>query len=95
MFNQYYDTIEYKKQLGKDKFGGITYSQAESKSVRFVKGADTINLDGEKMVTRYKRTYHTPFEVKEGDMIDNHLVTDVKPARDLNGTIHFWIVGVI
>ena len=95
MFNKYYDHVEYKQSAGKDKFGNIEYAEPKQQLVRYVKGLDTITLEGEKIVTRYKRTYHTPFEVKEGDLIDNHIVTDVRPSRDINGTIHFWIVGVV
>ena len=95
MGGNYYDEIEYKQAVGKSKFGCIEYKPSEKRMVSHVKGKDIKVFEGEKEVTKYKRIYHTPFEVKEGDMIDNHLVTDVRPDRDLSGKVHFWIVGVI
>lgn len=95
MFGGYYDTVEYKAIQGKDKFGTITYAEPDDKQVRFVKGQDVISIDGEKQIIRYKRIYHTPFEVKEGDLLDGHNVTDIRPSRDLHGNIHFYIVGTV
>ena len=91
----FYDKVHYKKSNGKSKFGNITYSDTESKMVRYVKGSDVINIEGEKTVVKYVRTYHCPFEVKEGDLIDDHLVTESRPSRDIRGNIHYWIVRTV
>lgn len=95
MFDNYYDLVEYKEAVGKNEFGNIEYHQPEMRYTRYVKGLDVISVEGEKTIVRYKRVYHCPFEVKEGDKIDNHLVTDVRPSRDISGHIHFWIVGTV
>lgn len=97
MFNEYYDEVDY-KQGGteeKDKFGSIIYKETEKKLVRYVKGSDSFGFNGDKIQGAYKRTYHCPFKVTEGDSIDNHVVTEVRPSRGLDGTIHFWIVRTV
>lgn len=95
MLGNFIDDIKYKKSTGRSKLGNIEYQPEEIRKASYVKGKDIEVVEGDKKVTKYKRIYHTPFEVKEGDMIDGHLVVDVRPSRDLRGKVYFWIVGVI
>lgn len=91
----FYDTVEYKKANNKDKYGNIVYSEPETKLVRYVKGSDIIKYNGENTAVEYGRVYHCPFEAGKGDIIDNHLVIDSRPARDIKGTVHYWVVKTV
>lgn len=95
MFDRYYDTVEYEAAGGSDKSGNPIYQMPKQVNVRFVKGGEVQTVAGDRIITQYKRVYHTPFEVKQGDKLDGHLVTDVKPSRDISGQIYFYIVGTV
>ena len=95
MWDNYYDKVMYKEKQEKlDSFGNIVYKEARQISVREVSGGIDFEATNNSLKTKYSKEYHIPFEVKEGDKIDNKLVVNVEPSRDIFGNLHFCIAKV-
>ena len=95
MWNNYYDKVMYKEKQEKlDSFGNIVYKEARQINVREVSGGIDFETTNSSIKTKYSKEYHIPFEVKEGDKIDDRLVVSVEASRDVFGNFHFCIVGV-
>ena len=95
MWDNYYDKVMYKEKQEKlDSFGNIVYKEARQIDVREVSGGIDFEATNSSIKTKYSKEYHIPFEVKEGDKIDNKLVVNVEPSRDIFGNLHFCIAKV-
>lgn len=95
MWDNYYDSVEYKEKSDKlDNFGNIVYLPPRDIKVRYVSGGEKFIISKDDTSTKYTKEYHIPFLVKEGDKIDDKLVVAVEPNRDVFGNFHFCIVKV-
>ena len=95
MWDNYCDKVMYKeKQEDLDSFGNIVYKEARQINVREVSGGIDFETTNSSIKTKYSKEYHIPFEVKEGDKIDDRLVVSVEASRDVFGNFHFCIAGV-
>ena len=95
MWDNYYDKVMYKEKQEKlDSFGNIVYKEARQIDVREVSGGIDFEATNNSIKTKYSKEYHIPFEVKEGDKIDDRLVVYVDSNKDVFGNFHFCIAGV-
>ena len=95
MWDNYYDKVMYKEKQEKlDSFGNIVYKEARQIDVREVSGGIDFEATNSSIKTKYSKEYHIPFEVKEGDKIDDRLIVYVDNNKDVFGNFHFCIAGV-
>lgn len=95
MWNDYYDKVEYLEKEDKlDKSGNIVYKSPRTIDVRYVGGGEKYIVSKDGTSTKYTKEYHVPFMIKEGDKLDDKLVVNVEPSRDVFGNFHFCIVKV-
>lgn len=95
IWNNYYDTVNYKKKSGKlDKGGALIYDIDKQIQVRQVSGGEQqiLNIEGREI--KYTKEYQIPFMIDEGDLIDNRIVVFVEPSKDVFGNFHFCIAKV-
>lgn len=92
MFNLYNLTVSYKQADGLDMSGNKKYKPQRSIKARQVSGGVRYVVDKEHTDTIKNKEFHIPFEIFEGDMINDRLVKSVEPANDVFGKTQFWVV---
>jgi len=95
MWDNYNDSVTFNKKIDVDSFKKPVYSETEQKLVRYVKGYDSYDIDSKVTTSVFKRVYEAPFEIKEGDKIDNRLVKEAKPVNHMFGGVAFYQAVVV
>ena len=95
MWDNYYDKVSYEQKTTElDSAGYDLYLPPRIIDVRYVAGGNQFDINSEDTGLKYTKKYHIPFMVNEGDKIDNRLVVEVEPSRDVFGNLHYCIVKV-
>lgn len=94
MWNNYYDSVVYKKKIAEDAGGNIIYDSPLDIHVRNVSGGKDYKFTSEETIIKYTKEYQIPFMINEGDLIDGRLVLNVEASKDVFGKFHFCIAKV-
>lgn len=96
LFNNYYDTVEYKKKTGIDRSGNAVYSDPVQMQVRFVSGGETLYIEKTGTTIKFTREYQVPVEtIDVDDLLDGRKVVNIIPSRGIDGHFHFMNVYVL
>lgn len=96
MFDIYYDKVTYEeKETELDRAGHVVYKEPREINVRLVAGGEMYMVDKDGQSIKYTKEYQIPFMVKSGDKIDDRLVVNAHPAKDVFGSFHYCIAKVV
>lgn len=97
IFNNFYDEVDYTEKSGdKDISGKDIYLSPVKIKARHVGGSHVYKINDNNTVVTYSDEYQLPpdIEPSEGDKINNHIILNVTPSRNVFGDLEFWIVKV-